>query len=638
MSAAFPLLSFWYPRRSPFPLWFFLTLWGLVFLLTAHARNAFSAEATVAWDPNTEATLAGYKVYYGTSSGSYPYDEDAGAQTQHTVSGLEAGSTYFFAATAYDAYGAESGFSQEVYCQVPQDTPSNRAPEASAGTLATVEDTRVAGVFCATDPDGDPLIFRVVALPALGSVTLTDVATGAFAYVPNPDANGTDVFTFAAGDGALESDAAPVTVTIAPVNDPPVALGDTASTLQDVPQTIQVLANDTDPDGDALVLASVQQPSHGVAVAYGAAVIYTPDLLFVGGDGFTYTVTDGRASASAAVTVTVLSAADVFPPAAVTDLAPANVTGSAVTLTWTAPGDDGTSGTAASYDIRCSSSPITQDNWEAAQQLSSPPVPAPPGTIERYDLGGLSATTTYWFALRTTDERSNWSALSNVPSATTGGIVHIPRLLLSLATRAGGRKQTFTTALATLTVVHASGKPAQGAAVSAHWCGLAAGTVSGVTNARGEVTLASAQVRNRTGVFTLVVDDVTLAASAYDPSANGDFDGDGTAGDTSCSITAGRPAAKTALCTALGLAYPNPANPSAHITYTTAGSDLVNLRVYNMLGQLVRTLVNEVRPPETRTVGWDGRDDSGALVAAGNYLFCLRAGAHLETRRVAVLR
>ena len=58
-------------------------------------------------------TLAGYKVYYGTSSGSYSTVIDAGNVTSYDVSGLAAG-TYYFVVTAYDTFGSESPFSNEV--------------------------------------------------------------------------------------------------------------------------------------------------------------------------------------------------------------------------------------------------------------------------------------------------------------------------------------------------------------------------------------------------------------------------------------------------------------------------------------------------------------------------------------------
>ncbi|GAA3400551.1 fibronectin type III domain-containing protein [Paenibacillus hodogayensis] len=111
---------------------------------------------------------------------------------------------------------------------------------------------------------------------------------------------------------------------------------------------------------------------------------------------------------------------DTVPPAAVTDLTYSNVTSSSVKLTWTAPGDDGNTGTASSYDIRYRASPITDEaSWAAATRASGLPVPAVAGTSQSYTVTGLAANTTYYFALRTTDKASLVSGLSNVPRVTT---------------------------------------------------------------------------------------------------------------------------------------------------------------------------------------------------------------------------
>ena len=71
-------------------------------------------QATLIWDPNTEPDLAGYKLYYGLSSGNYPYIVDVGNQTTYTLSNLEVGKTYYIAATAYTTAGLESDYSNEV--------------------------------------------------------------------------------------------------------------------------------------------------------------------------------------------------------------------------------------------------------------------------------------------------------------------------------------------------------------------------------------------------------------------------------------------------------------------------------------------------------------------------------------------
>ena len=112
-------------------------------------------------------------------------------------------------------------------------------------------------------------------------------------------------------------------------------------------------------------------------------------------------------------------APDTTPPATTSTLATGAVTTTTIALSWTAPGDDGTSGTATSYDLRRSTSPITAANWASATTMSGEPTPSVAGTTETYSATGLTANTLYYFGLKTTDDLGNVSALSNVPSGTT---------------------------------------------------------------------------------------------------------------------------------------------------------------------------------------------------------------------------
>ena len=110
-------------------------------------------------------------------------------------------------------------------------------------------------------------------------------------------------------------------------------------------------------------------------------------------------------------------------PATTTDLIASSPTNNSVILTWTAPGDDvGSSanfGTSTSYDVRYLDEAITSANWSSASQVTGEPSPRRAGTQETMTVTGLSDNTTYYFALKSSDEVPNTSGLSNVVSVLT---------------------------------------------------------------------------------------------------------------------------------------------------------------------------------------------------------------------------
>ncbi|MFH1096414.1 MAG: fibronectin type III domain-containing protein, partial [Candidatus Desantisbacteria bacterium] len=94
-----------------------------------------------------------------------------------------------------------------------------------------------------------------------------------------------------------------------------------------------------------------------------------------------------------------------------------------ITLTWTAPGDDGTSGTAFAYDIRYATVTITETNWANAVQCVNEPATGVAGSQQSFVVTGLVPNTRYYFAMKTRDEVLNWSGLSNVAVGTTALLV-----------------------------------------------------------------------------------------------------------------------------------------------------------------------------------------------------------------------
>ena len=157
-----------------------------------------------------------------------------------------------------------------------------------------------------TDIDGGPLTVIAVSNPTGGTVSL---AGGQITFTPTANFNGTAGFDYTVSDGAGGTDTATVSITVAPVNDPPVAVDDTVSTPEDtaaVIATATLTGNDTDIDGGPLTITSVGGAVGGTVALAGGPITFTPTANFNGTAGFDYTVSDGAlATDTGHVTVTV---------------------------------------------------------------------------------------------------------------------------------------------------------------------------------------------------------------------------------------------------------------------------------------------------------------------------------------------
>ena len=200
----------------------------------------------------------------------------------------------------------------------------NEAPVAVADSYSTDEDTPLSVVAPGvlgndTDPDGDALAAGLVSGPVHGALILN--ADGSFSYSPDGDYAGPDGFSYEACDPSLLCDTAVVTVEVLAVNDPPVAVDDSASTPEDTPVLIDAAANDTDVDGnlDPTSAAVTSSPADGAVINHGdGSFTYTPDGGFQGSDSFVYQIcdTDGACD-TATVSIDVLAVNEA--PVAVAD-------------------------------------------------------------------------------------------------------------------------------------------------------------------------------------------------------------------------------------------------------------------------------------------------------------------------------
>ena len=184
---------------------------------------------------------------------------------------------------------------------------ANQAPVAVEDNAATAQGTEVQIEVLTndSDPDGDTLLVAAVTQGANGTVVIN--SNGSLTHKPNTGFAGTSSFTYTISDGNGGEDTAAVFVTVAAdtSNLAPVASDDDVTIQEKTPVTIDVFANDSDPDGDNLTFTSVAQGAKGtVTINADDTLTYTPAKRFKNVDTFTYSISDGIASSTATVTIT----------------------------------------------------------------------------------------------------------------------------------------------------------------------------------------------------------------------------------------------------------------------------------------------------------------------------------------------
>ncbi|MBL8164872.1 MAG: cadherin-like domain-containing protein, partial [Anaerolineae bacterium] len=200
---------------------------------------------------------------------------------------------------------------QEILATAGLAASPNAAPVANDDNLTTTTNTALDIAYTTllandTDANGDLLNITNYTLALYGS--LTQHVSG-WIYTPNPGFSGQDSFTYTVSDGRGSSDSATVRITVSPPNVPPIANDDSFGTAYETSLAIssaQLLANDSDPNNDALSITGATSPASGTLTPVTDGFNYVPNAGFSGADSFSYTISDGRGgTASATVTITV---------------------------------------------------------------------------------------------------------------------------------------------------------------------------------------------------------------------------------------------------------------------------------------------------------------------------------------------
>jgi len=341
----------------------------------------------------------------------------------------------------------------------------------------------------------------------------------------------------------------------------------------------------------------------------------------------------GRINAYASLNAVGPPPPDSISPADVTDLvASTGTSNGTVDLTWSAPGDDGNTGTATTYDVRYQLATLgpldTETEWNAASQATGEPAPQPAGSTENFTVAGLTPGTAYYFALKTADEVPNWSGLSNTDFATAAEVVDKPMFVesIGMSLKTAGINVT---AYATPKVVEdATGFPSvEGVTVYGHWYGATSDVDQCITGLDGTCEVASNRVKNPTQDFCFQVDSLVKTNYYWDD----------TKGVTYNCIS---PTAKlAAIPTQFSVSnYPNPFNLSTSISFSLPTPSEVNLIIYNILGEKVKTLAKGWFEAGSHTVTWNGTNESGSVVASGIYFYKLTAGENVVVKKMSLLK
>lgn len=252
-------------------------------------------------------TLSGVTLTWLSNSSAV--DAATGSVTRSDINDIDVALTAKISKVAADANSTVVTKNQTYNLVVKR---NEYAPIASAAAATIDEDTSAVVALSFSDQNQDQLSVSITTQASHGNATY---ANGNITYTPVANFNGTDSLVYTVTDSTGRSANATVSITVKPVNDLPIVVNDTAAVLTEGSVIIDVLANDSDPDGTPLTLASVATPLSGNAeILTDGTIKYTAGSI-AGTDTFAYTVSDeGGADVNGTVTVTITTTPVVIDP------------------------------------------------------------------------------------------------------------------------------------------------------------------------------------------------------------------------------------------------------------------------------------------------------------------------------------
>jgi fibronectin type 3 domain-containing protein len=375
-------------------------LWCCLFLIPIAVHSATTNSATVQWAANSESDLAGYKVYQGTTAGSYGPSVDVGNTTVYTAQNLEGGLTYYFAVTAHDTSGNESPPSDEVshYLVDPSLDVTPPSISLTSPTTGTTVSGPVTITATATDNIGVVGVQFQLNGTNLGSEETT--ITYSVSWDTTGVAPGQYSLTAIARDAAGNSTTAtPVSVTVeAPPDSTPPSIPGTLTAQ--VVSSSGISLNWT-ASTDNVGITGYHIFRNGAFIATTPTTSYQ-DTNLAPLTTYTYTVTAWDAAGNESIPSTSVSATTLTP----TDTTPPSI-------------PTGMTGTMLSTPTVALSWDTATDNVQVAgYQVMKNNVPLATTITPSYQDSGLSSGFTYTYTVKAYDQAGNTSGLSSPLSIT----------------------------------------------------------------------------------------------------------------------------------------------------------------------------------------------------------------------------